>query len=256
MSWNSVTSELSILRPDWPAPARVRAGCSTRPGGVSESGWASLNLGSHVQDVAAHVQENRRRLAHWVGLGAERFYWLNQVHGTDVVRLPVKDVPDADASFTTEFRQVCTVLTADCLPVLFCDQHGTRVAAAHAGWRGLCGGVLERTIGALACPPEQLLAWLGPAIGPDHFEVGPEVRDAFVGQAGEAALAFRPSLDRPGHYLANIYQLARQRLQRLGVVQVYGGDHCTVADASRFYSYRRDRVTGRMASFVWLDPDS
>ncbi|MDC0663018.1 peptidoglycan editing factor PgeF [Marinobacter sp. SS21] len=253
MSWNNVTSELTVLLPDWPAPEWVRAGCSTRLGGVSETVWASLNLGSHVQDEAAHVQENRRRLAHWAGIGADRFYWLNQVHGTEVVHLPVNGVPDADASLTSEPGLACTVLTADCLPVLFCDQGGTRVAAAHAGWRGLCAGVLERTITALACPPERLLAWLGPAIGPAHFEVGGEVRDAFARQASEAELAFRPSPDRPGHYLANIYQLARQRLQRMGVVQVYGGNDCTVADASRFYSYRRDGVTGRMASFIWLD---
>ncbi|MDX1458518.1 MAG: peptidoglycan editing factor PgeF [Marinobacter sp.] len=249
-----MTTELPILYPDWPAPVTIRAGCTTRNGGVSDLAWTSLNLGSHVQDVAEHVEENRRRLARWSGLPAGHFYWLNQVHGTDVVRVPVDGVPDADASVTDRTGHVCAVLTADCLPVLLCNQAGTRVAAAHAGWRGLCGGVLERTVAELACPPEEVMAWLGPAIGPDAFEVGVEVRDVFVSIAEEAARAFRPSLGAPGHYLADIYQLARQRLRSVGVGQVYGGNFCTVTDASRFYSYRRDGLTGRMASFIWIAP--
>ncbi|MDX1757281.1 MAG: peptidoglycan editing factor PgeF [Marinobacter sp.] len=251
-----MTSELAVITPDWPAPAQVRAGCTTRQGGVSASMWASLNLGSHVQDNEADVQENRRRLADWSGLPPDRFYWLNQVHGTAVACVPVEGVPEADAGVTGQAGQVCTVLTADCLPVLFCDLAGSRVAAVHAGWRGLCGGVLEQTVAALGRPPEQLLAWLGPAIGPEAFEVGGEVREAFVQADAQAASAFRASPAHSGHYLADLYRLARQRLRSLGLTQIYGGEYCTVSDPTRFFSYRRDGITGRMASVIWIESGS
>ncbi|MBI5329415.1 MAG: peptidoglycan editing factor PgeF [Betaproteobacteria bacterium] len=222
---------------------------TTRTGGVSPPPYASLNPASHVGDDPAAVAENRRILR--AALPAEPL-WLNQVHGAGVAQFPAAGTPDADAAVAHRPGQVCAVLTADCLPVLFCDVSGQAVAAAHAGWRGLAAGVLERTVEALGVQPGKVLAWLGAAIGPAAFEVGPEVRQAFVAQHAEAARAFAPGAgDR---LLADIYELARIRLAAIGVTQVYGGGLCTHADASRFYSYRREGVTGRMASLVWLTP--
>jgi hypothetical protein len=180
--------------------------------------------------------------------------WLNQVHGTRVVDAAHPDgVPDADAVVSRSAGAVCVVMTADCLPVLLCDRAGSVVGAAHAGWRGLQGGVIEATVAAMQVSPSEVIAWLGPAIGPTAFEVGDEVRAAFVGDAAVAAAAFQPSAT-PGKWLADIYLLARQRLQVLGVNSISGGDLCTVTDRERFFSYRRDGVTGRMASLIWLDP--
>ncbi|APZ42901.1 peptidoglycan editing factor PgeF [Acidihalobacter ferrooxydans] len=240
------------LRPDWPASTPVRAWCTTRVGGVSVGPYASLNLGSHVGDDPAAVAENRQRLCANGGLPAAPV-WLNQVHGIKVARIDAHTASgvDADASMTRVPGAVCAVLTADCLPVLFCDRAGTRVAAAHAGWRGLAAGVLEAAVTALATPPENLLVWLGPAIGPDAFEVGEEVRAAFVAHDAAAATAFSASPD--GRWLADLYALARLRLAAVGVDAVHGGGWCTYTDAARFYSYRRDGVTGRMASLVWLE---
>lgn len=246
-----MTSDLPVIVPPWPAPPGVKAACTTRGGGVSQAPWASFNLGSHVGDAPEDVLENRRRLGTWAGVDEARFGWLEQVHGAEAVELPAVGVPRADASFTSEPGTVCVVLTADCLPVLLCDTEGTRVAAAHAGWRGLCDGVLERTVEHLG-NPARLMAWLGPAISPGQFEVGPEVREAFVLADPAAATAFSPAV-RSGHFMADIYQLARQRLANAGVLQVYGGEYCTVSDPALFYSYRRDGQTGRMASFVWLE---
>lgn len=252
----NVTPELPVIRPDWPAPASVHAFTTTRDGGVSTAPWDTLNLGDHVQDSAQDVTTNRRRLADFAGLPAHRFGWLDQIHGTEPVRLPVAagcSAPaTADASLTTVAQQACAILTADCLPVLFCDRAGTRVAAAHAGWRGLSEGVLERSVQALG-RPDTLMAWLGPAIGPQAFEVGPEVRDAFLAVVPDADAAFTPRGARPGHFMADIYLLARQRLALAGVTEVYGGRFCTVADPARFFSFRRDGLTGRMASIIWLD---
>lgn len=236
--------------PDWPAPARVRALLTTRSGGVSPAPYASLNLGDHVGDEARNVAENRARVAACLPAAPR---WLNQVHGSTVLELGLDAIsppPEADAALAREPGQVCAVMTADCLPVLLCDQAGTVVAAAHAGWRGLHGGVLERTVAAMARPGGQLLAYLGPAIGPESFEVGDEVRDLFVADSAEAQAAFKPL--RPGKWLANIYLLAHQRLARLGIHAVYGGGFCTVREAGRFFSYRRDGATGRMASLIWL----
>lgn len=235
------------LIPDWPAPAHVRARVTTRAGGVSRPPFDTCNLGDHVDDQPAAVAENRRRLREALGIEPA---WLRQVHSADVVQAVPRDVAEADASWSRTPGIACTVLTADCLPVLFCDRDGTRVAAAHAGWRGLAGGVLEATVEALALPGEQLLAWLGPAIGPAAFEVGPEVREAFVATHAEAAVAFVPSI-HPGRYMADLYRLARIRLAACGVTAVYGGGFCTFGDP-RFYSYRRSRSTGRFASLVWL----
>ncbi len=247
-------SELDLIRPDWPAPDRVRAASTTRLGGVSKPPWHSLNLGIHVQDDAQHVTENRARLASELALEQGVFGWLSQVHGTDLVTLPVDGIPEADASTTTQAGQVCAILTADCLPVLLCDRAGTQVAAAHAGWRGLCAGILEQVIASFAAPAAEIIAWLGPAIGPGQFEVGPEVRDAFMVADARAAEAFSASGARPGHFMADIYCLARQRLENTGVTAVYGGDLCTASDPQRFYSYRRDGQTGRMATLIWLEP--
>lgn len=240
------------IEPDWPAPAKVRALSTAREGGLSEGVFAGLNLGTHVGDDAARVAANRVLLQQVARIPG-RLTWLNQVHGTAVHRVSneVIGTPEADAACAHEAGLACIVMTADCLPVLFCDRAGTVVAAAHAGWRGLHAGVLEASIAAMGCDPADLLAWLGPAIGPQAFEVGNEVRDAFMAEQAEAAAAFVPSANE-GKWLADIYQLARLRLARAGVNAVYGGEHCTFGDPERFYSYRRDGQTGRMATLIWL----
>ena len=235
------------LLPDWPAPASVRACVTTCAGGVSLAPFASLNLGDHVDDDPAAVAANRRLLVDRLGC---RPAWLQQVHSPDVVEADPAQVPTADASWTATPGTACSVLTADCLPALFCDRAGTRVAAAHAGWRGLAGGVLENTVAALAGAPDELLVWLGPAIGPESFEVGPEVREAFVSQHAEADRAFRPSANA-GKFMADLYALARIRLAAIGVTAVYGGGLDTFTDP-RFFSYRRAARTGRFASLIWL----
>lgn len=264
--------------PDWPAPSRVRALSTTRHGGVSAGPYGladgsagGLNLGTHVGDHPAAVEANRERLARRLPAMPR---WLEQVHGCGVATaddtagntaddtgdaVPGNAVPRADASIATTPGHVCAIMTADCLPVLLCDAAGTVVGAAHAGWRGLCDGVIEATLARMAPhagPQAQWLAWLGPAIGPTAFEVGAEVREAFLQRARtdeqtmvEAAF----SAGAPGKYWADLYALARVRLARAGCTQVHGGDACTVSDAERFYSYRRDRTTGRMATLVWLE---
>jgi hypothetical protein len=236
--------------PDWPAPARVRALVTTRSGGVSTGPYAGLNLGDHVGDDAAMVACNRRLLA--AHLPAEP-RWLEQVHGSAVAEAErARPGARADASVARAPGVVCAVLTADCLPVLLCDVAGNTVAAAHAGWRGLAGGVLENTVAAMSVEPGALMAWLGPAIGPAAFEVGSEVREAFVAVDANAAAAFVQGA-REGKWLADLYALARQRLHAAGVSAVHGGGACTVTDAQRFYSFRRDGVTGRFASLIWLE---
>lgn len=239
-----------LIVPDWPAPANVRACSTTRRGGVSHPPYDSLNLGSHVGDSPGAVAENRRRLIALAGLPAAP-RWLQQVHGIDVATLGARaDTPlKADAVYTCQAGRVCAVMTADCLPVLFCDREGREVAAAHAGWRGLCAGILEKTLAVFRADVGSIMAWLGPAIGPGAFEVGPEVRAAFVAQDPGSASAFRPCGEK---YFADIYQLARLRLQAAGIGRIYGGDCCTVTQAASYFSYRRDGVTGRMATLVWL----
>lgn len=244
------------IRPDWLAPPNVRALQTTRAGGVSAGPYASLNLGDHVGDDPAAVAQNRALLR--ADLPGEPL-WLKQVHGDGVADAgSALGVPDADAALARQPGKVCAVMTADCLPVLLCDQAGTVVAAAHAGWRGLAGGVVEATVRAMGVAPQELLAWLGPAIGPAAFEVGEEVRQAFMAHDPQAVKAFAPlSTQHSGlstqKWLADIFLLARQRLALLGVTRVHGGGLCTYADAERFYSYRRDHATGRMASLIWLD---
>jgi YfiH family protein len=240
-----------MIQPDWPAPARVKCLMTTREGGVSQAPWTSLNLGDHVGDDPLHVAANRAHLRGQLPTGPG---WLRQVHSARVVELGREPNPEADASFTREPGQVCAVLTADCLPVLLCDRAGSVVAAAHAGWRGLASGVLEATVAAMQVQPEGILAWMGAAIGPQAFEVGDEVREAFVSQHAEAAAAFLPHpASSPGKWLADIYQLARIRLAHAGVQAIHGGGRCTFSEADSFFSYRRDGVTGRMAALIWLE---
>jgi YfiH family protein len=242
---------LEWLEPDWPAPAPVRALCTTRAGGVSVGPYAGLNLADHVGDDPACVARNRAMLCERLALPASPL-WLRQVHGCDVAAAG-SDAPGcaADAAVARGRGKVCAVLTADCLPLLLCDRAGTRVAAVHAGWRGLVGGVIEACVTRLEVAPADLLVWLGPAIGPAAFEVGPEVRAAFLSADAGAGQAFRPSPS--GRWLADLYRLARRRLDALGVGGVWGGGYCTATDRERFYSYRRDGTTGRMASLIWLD---
>jgi YfiH family protein len=243
---------MQLLRPDWAAPPSVKAVSTTRQGGVSQGVHASLNLAGHVGDDPRSVQSNRQRLLEQAGIPAEPV-WLNQVHGTTVITVDESSSASfaADATVTFGPRAVCVVMTADCLPVLLCDEGGTVVAAAHAGWRGLASGVLEAVVASMNRPGERLMAWLGPAIGREHFEVGPEVRARFCEAAPEAARAFRSSPG--GRWLADLALLAQQRLNALGIRRVTGGEYCTVADSDRFFSYRRDGVTGRMASLIWLE---
>jgi len=236
--------------PDWPAPPQVHALISTRDGGVSVGPYASLNPADHVGDDPQAVRRNREIIR--AKLPGEP-HWLQQVHSALVHRVggnPV-GVPAADAAVSALPNQVCVVLTADCLPVLFCADDGSEVGAAHAGWRGLAAGILERTVERMTLPGARLLAYLGPAIGPRAFEVGPEVRAEFVAGDAQAAAAFQP-VAGSDKYLADLYLLARQRLARMGVSRIYGGDFCTYSDAPRFFSYRRDGATGRMASMIWL----
>lgn len=244
------TDAIECIRPTWPAPPTVRACTTTRISGVSQGCWAGLNLGDHVDDDPRAVAHNRSILSNQLGL-PDQPQWLSQVHGTQVC-LPSRPLVCADACFDDRPGQVCAVLTADCLPVLFCNFAGTRIAAAHAGWRGLLAGVLEQTVAAFDTPPDQLMAWFGPAIGPGAFEVGDEVRRDFVADAATSASHFRPHGE--GHWLADLYGLARDRLARVGIEQVSGGDLCTFSDPARFFSYRRDGVTGRMATLIWLTP--
>lgn len=247
--WMTTTlNEAGLIRPDWPAPDNVRALQTTRAGGISLAPYASMNLGDHVADDPLHVAANRQRLQPWL---PSEPVWMRQVHGTVVVCADKAScLPEADAAYARQPNTVCTVMTADCLPLLFCDRAGSVVAAAHAGWRGLLAGVIEATISDMAVAPGELMAWLGPAIGPEAFEVGAEVRQMFVDKDAAATQAFAPTVN--GKWLADIYQLARGRLRQSGVNAVYGGQYCTYRDDERFFSYRRDGVTGRMASMVWL----
>ena len=245
-----------FLQADWPAPPRVRTLISTRQGGISQGVFASLNVGAHVGDDAAAVAHNRALVEQQAG---RALAYLNQTHSTTVVAADAalaaleKGEPlNADASVGSDGSAACAVMTADCLPVLFCADDGNVVAAAHAGWRGLLAGVLEETVAAMAVPANTLLAYLGPAIGPRAFEVGDEVRSAFVAADATMAAAFQPAL--AGKWLADLYLLARLRLARQGVTRVYGGAFCSFSDADRFFSYRRDGQTGRMASLIWLAP--
>jgi polyphenol oxidase len=238
------------ISPVWPAPAWVAAVVTTREGGASRGPYASLNLGFSTADDAGITAQNRASLAAGLSVTPR---WLSQVHGTDVVNVAqCEDRAQADASVSRTTDFACAILVADCMPILLTDRDGTVVAAAHAGWRGLCHGVIESTVSAMAVEPQKLIAWLGPSIGPASFEVGDDVRDAFIARDKAAHRAFRAYPGRPGKWLCDLAALARMRLRALGVPAVYGGGFCTVADA-RFYSHRRDQgVSGRMAALIWL----
>lgn len=249
---------MDLLIPDFDQPVdRVGALCTTRRGGVSSGpygdmrGADGLNLGTHVGDDPVHVAHNRHLLRSL--LPAEPA-WLTQVHGARVVdAAEAADAPEADGSVAVGRGLVCVVQTADCLPVLFCDRLGSVVGAAHAGWRGLAGGVLESTVARMrSAGAGEILAWLGPAIGPKRFEVGAEVRDAFLARNPQHAQAFRDAPDQTGKFFADIYALARTALAATGVDRVSGGERCTVGEPESFYSYRRDKTTGRMAALIWL----
>lgn len=239
-----------LIIPNWPAPSHVRAVATTRLGGRSAAPYHGLNLGMHVGDERALVQANRDDLQQTVSLVTAPA-WLNQIHSTAVIELdkPLLSVPDADGSYTCQPGLACTVMTADCLPVILCDRAGTQVAAVHAGWRGLADGIIEAALDKFTVPASEILAWLGPAIGPRAFEVGGEVCDQFVAFLPEAQQAFQVHGEK---WLADLYLLATQRLNASGVVQVFGGEDCTFSDPERFYSYRRDGITGRQATLIWL----
>jgi YfiH family protein len=240
------------LVPDWPAPASVHAFVTTRAGGVSSGAYESMNLGLSSGDSPDNVARNRAIVR---ALLPSDPTWLAQVHGADVVDLDGHagaERPRADAATTSIPGRVGVVLTADCMPLFLCDRAGSRVAVAHAGWRGLAAGVVENAVGALGAPGAEVLAWMGPAIGPDAFEVGPEVREAFVKVEPRADEAFRAH--KPGKYLADLYALARQRLARAGVTRVFGGGACTFTETGRYFSYRRVQQSGRMGAFIWMAP--
>jgi YfiH family protein len=238
------------LVPDWPAPRNVRAFVTTRAGGTSEGEYASMNLGLHGGDEPRRVAANRA-IVH-AELPSQPVY-LAQVHGDGVADIDaaIPELPRADAAVASKAGRVAVVLTADCMPLLLCDRAGARVAVAHAGWRGMAAGVIEQAVRALQAEPRQVMAWLGPTIGPDAFEVGPEVRDAFMATDTRAESAFRPH--RPGKYMADLYALARQRLGRAGVAAIYGGGFCTYHEPGRFFSYRRVPRSGRMGAFIWKE---
>jgi YfiH family protein len=242
---------LNFITPNWPAPANVKALQTTRAGGVSVAPYASLNLGAHVNDDGNTVAHNRQLLSPYL---PSEPVWVNQVHGIEVIDAANSGcLENADASFTTKNNVVCATMTADCLPVLLCDTDGTVVAAVHAGWRGLCDGVIESAIGKMPVQANHILAWLGPAIGPNAFEVGDDVREQFIQKDSQAVSAFKPQGDK---WLCDMYSIAKQRLNNIGVTKIYGGsineDFCTYTDEARFFSFRRDNVTGRMASLIWL----
>ena len=237
--------------PEWPAPDRVRAASTTRAGGNSAGPWATLNLAGHVADERAAVARNRARLRDALELPQEP-HWLSQRHGARVVDAGAQtNGAPADGSVTRERGIVCAVLAADCMPVLLCDRGATVVAALHAGWRGIAAGIVEAGVRATGAPPGELLAWLGPAIGPERYEVGPEVRDAILAEDPGASGAFFRA-GRADRWRANLERIVRGRLARCGVVSVHGGIWCTASDPGRFFSHRRDGVTGRMATLIWL----
>ena len=242
----------AFLPADWPAPPGVRALTTLRHGlGGSQSPFDTFNLGSRCGDEGVVVAENRRQLEAALALPSPP-RWLRQVHGMAVAVEPGDDEPEADAAVTATPGTVLAILTADCLPVVLAAKDGGEIAAAHAGWRGLCTGVLESTVGAMRTPPDQLVAWLGPAAGPQAYEIGTEVFEAFTARDGRARMAFVPT--RPGHWRVDLYMLARQRLLDAGMTDVHGGGLCTISDPSRFFSHRRDGRSGRIATLAWITP--
>ncbi|MGQ0285728.1 peptidoglycan editing factor PgeF [Pasteurellaceae bacterium 22721_9_1] len=244
---------MTALFPQWQAPPQVHAFTTFRQGGVSQAPYDSFNLGDHVGDDKNSVKINRTLLTEKFALPHMPLF-LNQTHSTKVIQLPYYETDlNADAVYSNQPNQVCLVMTADCLPVLFCNKTGNEVAAAHAGWRGLCDGILEQTVAQFQSPTNEIIAWFGPAIGPTAFQVGQDVVDQFVAQDPQAISAFTKDENNAGKYFGNLYQLATQRLHKLGITEISGGEHCTYLDKERFFSYRRDNKTGRMASLIWFE---
>lgn len=243
------------IKPNWPAPSWVRAFTTTRLNGASTSAYSQFNLAMHVHDNPQHVSQNRLRLNQHFNFNLDPI-WLNQTHSTRVIKVTHQTTSplDADGAWTQSMGLPCVVLTGDCLPLLLCDTEGKTVAALHCGWRGLLEGIIENAL-TLMRPHIQgdLLAWLGPAIGPRHFEVGEDVREPFLRQDLAAGRAFQPT-ENPHKWLADIYDLAKLRLKNANVKAIYGGEYCTYEDANRFYSHRREKQTGRMASLIWISP--
>ena len=241
---------LEIIKPDWPAPKNIVAFTTTRTGGVSTDACSSLNLGNRNADSAENIAANRKILRTAMQLPNEP-YWINQTHSTIAITIDHDyKITEADASFTTETNCICVVNTADCLPLLVCDREGTAVAAIHAGWRGLLDGVIENTLDLFTQTPDEILVWLGPAIGPEVYEVGDEVRTQFIEHDPQAELAFKPSPNE--RWLMNIYLLARQRINKKGITAIYGGEFCTYTQNDQFFSHRRDSKTGRQCSLIYL----
>jgi len=255
-----VSQPSSFFIPDWPAPTSIGAAISLRSGGISKGLFSSNNMALHVGDNTADVRANRDSLISKLGL-TDTPLWLNQVHGTHVIYVPdAEEIPDADGSYTDKSQTICAVMTADCLPILLCDKAGSEVAAVHAGWRGLCHGVVRQAVEKFRSPAEQIMAFLGPAIGPKAFEVGPEVLESFLDNAQSQQhqksiiTAFKSTDNNQfnDHFFANLYVLARAELVACGIDSIFGGDFCTFSDKERFYSYRREQTTGRHASLIWL----
>ncbi|MEK6731740.1 MAG: peptidoglycan editing factor PgeF [Pseudomonadota bacterium] len=240
---------LEFIRPDWSAPKNIHAATTTRIGGTSLAPFDSLNLADHVGDDLNAVLQNRTLLQQSLNLPSEP-NWLTQTHSTRVLHLPFDQNRDADASFTTEKNVICSVLTADCLPILLCDNAGTEIAAVHAGWRGLADGIIGNTLKNFTASPKELMAWIGPAICRNKFEIDDSVRRVFMHNHIESAEAFVPS--KPDHWFLDLVQIARIQLKMLGVTHIYGGKYCTYSDANRFFSYRRNPETGRIATLIWM----
>ncbi len=251
----------AFIQPKWPIPSNIRSLLTTRYGGVSDKPYTSFNLATHVADDPSAVLKNRKALANQVGYET---HWFNQVHGVDVARLSAfsnRASDDADAVYSSEAAQVCAVLTADCLPLLLASKNGDEVAAVHCGWRGLAGGMLQAAVRAFRCSPKDILVYLGPAISQPYFEVGSEVFGAFLSAQKQRCFAenvgesFTESPSAKSKYYADLYRIARAELSGLGIRDIYGGGFCTFSE-SRFYSYRRDVQTGRMASLIWIEAES
>lgn len=240
----------NFIIPNWPTPNHIKAFTTTRLDGVSSSPYQSFNLAHHVGDALDNVMQNRERLKNKLKLPSEPI-WLNQTHSNHVINLDHENTDKAaDGSYTTQKNKICAILTGDCLPILLCDKTGSEIAAVHGGWRGLLAGVIESALKNFKNSPQNIYAWFGPAIGPQAFEVGNDVRDPFVAIDKNAAQAFKPL--QQSKWLADIYLLAKQRLEKCGVTEIYGGDYCTYSDADKFFSHRRDKETGRMANLIWI----
>ena len=236
---------------DWPAPKHIYAGTTTRIGGCSLGTYSSMNLASHVDDNPGHVSQNRILLGERLSLPDEPL-WLQQIHGNKVINLATENINQpADGAYTNKQNQICVVLTADCLPLLLCNTAGTEIAAIHTGWRGFSGNIISNTLNAFATRPQELMAWIGPNISANHYEVGEEVRTACLKIINDPGGAFKQG--RPGHWFADMQMLVRQQLLCAGIQDTYGGEYCTYTDYQHFYSYRRDGITGRVASLIWMN---